>query len=140
MEHESESEVASIEAKIVHDADALDKCGPLGVIRHIWKMTNMLENHPLTEISDLSNLEKHLESRRVNLQTDFAKKIAKDLNIFAVLFFVNKDHALKQMKEISRLAWEGKTSDKIAERLVKNNKGSWFDELKKQLDTGMVEV
>ena len=94
VNHESESEVNTIEAKIVHDADALDKCGALGIVRHIWKMTNMLENRKLMGMDDLNKLETHLRSRQSHLQTETAKKLALNLNSAGNVFFENKNECL----------------------------------------------
>ena len=39
MAHDGEIPAVSNEAKLVHDADTIDKLGPLGAIRHIWKIS-----------------------------------------------------------------------------------------------------
>ena len=41
VSHEDSKAPGSVEAKIVHDADVLDKLGVLGLIRHSVKSTNM---------------------------------------------------------------------------------------------------
>jgi HD superfamily phosphodiesterase len=130
--HETASKSSNLEAKIVHDADVIDKCGSLGVIRHIWKMTNMLEGGMLNNASDLKKLETHLKQRKASLYTKTAVKIAKNLNRGNVLFFKNKKVAFELMKIISSLAWKGKTSDVIAKTIIIKNNTSNFSKLLKQ--------
>jgi len=134
VSHESESEVKSVEAKIVHDADALDKCGALGIVRHIWKMTNMLENRKLMGTHDLRKLEVHLMNRQSHLQTKTAIKIAENLNKAGNVFFDNKKEAIRLMEEISDRASQGETSDKIVDWLAKNEKKDWVEILEYQID------
>jgi len=38
--HEGITNPKTLEAKVVHDADVLEKLGFLGIIRHTWKLTN----------------------------------------------------------------------------------------------------
>lgn len=131
--HESEGKSSSIEAKIVHDADIIDKSGSLGVIRHIWKMTNMLENRVLDNKKDLNKLRSHLQKRRLSLYTETAQSIVKKLNKNIDLFFAYEKQSLNTLKEISKLAYKGKTSDSIARKLIKNEKNNFSKLLKQQL-------
>jgi HD superfamily phosphodiesterase len=64
------------EAKIVHDADTLDKMGPLGVIRETWKRSQM----GWTSDEIVKHLKEHINKRFNNLYTEKAKIIAKKLN------------------------------------------------------------
>ena len=91
----------SLEAKIVHDADVVDKSGMLGVVRHVWKMTNLLENRILSREDDLKSLRNHLKERQVKLFTDTARALVKDLNASWDLFFGDKAFALRTMAWIS---------------------------------------
>ena len=72
--HDGIIEAESKEAQIVHDADTLDKGGPLGIIRHTWKLVHLNPNITLNEI--LAILPKHLSERKENLHTKTAKNIA----------------------------------------------------------------
>lgn len=134
VSHESENEVKTIEARIVHDADALDKCGALGIVRHIWKMTNMLEDRKLTGEDDLKKLETHLVNRQTHLQTETAKVLAGSLNKAGNVFFENKDEAMRLMEEISGRAKQGDTSDKIVSWLTKNENEDWVNILEHQIN------
>jgi uncharacterized protein len=74
--HEDEKIAKTKEAMIVHDADALDKMGSLGIIRHTWK----LANEGLNSEDICRTLEKHLKKRKRSLYTKTARNIAKELN------------------------------------------------------------
>lgn len=134
--HESNGMKLSTEAAIVHDADAVDKCGALGVVRHIWKMTNMLENRVLTSKADLEKLKKHLRERQTNLLTDTANKLVADLNKQGNLFFSDEVKALKMMKRVSSLAFKGMTTDKIIKEITKPEEQAdlWKNVLNEQLE------
>lgn len=116
--HENGQFVLPIEAKIVHDADVVDKSGMLGVIRHIWKMTNMLEKRILSSQTDLGLLAAHLETRKLNLFTETAKKLVREIDAARDVFIKDVNFSLEILPIISKLAMEGKTSDLIAEWLV----------------------
>lgn len=130
--HESAGKTSSIESKIVHDADVIDKSGVLGVIRHIWKMTNMLESRVLDKKRDLKILQRHLANRQANLYTSTAIDLVKKLNIKQKDFFDRVDF-LDIMKYISTKAMMGWTSDKIARHLI-TKKVSISHSLSEQLD------
>jgi len=134
VSHESEDEVKSLEAKIVHDADALDKCGALGIVRHIWKMTNLLESRVLDGEKDLKVLENHLLNRQTHLQTETAKKLAEVLNRDGNEFFADRKEAIRLMEEISDQAWEGTISDNIVSWLMQNEKRKWVNALDRQIN------
>lgn len=133
VQHESGNKGISTEAKIVHDADVVDKSGMLGVIRHIWKMTNMLENRVLDSATDLNKLGTHLNKRQEQLFTKTAKRLIEKLNTQRDTFFDNKNNSLKWMKFISQKAMIGMTSDKIARQLYMKSKLKIFKHLKEQL-------
>lgn len=115
--HESAGKSSSIESAIVHDADVIDKSGILGVIRHIWKMTNMLESRILDKKGDLKKLQKHLANRQAKLYTSTAINLVKKLNKKQNVFFSRTD-SFDLMKFISTKAMIGWTSDKIARNLI----------------------
>lgn len=114
--HET-SQTQTIEAQIVHDADVIDKSGMLGVIRHIWKMTNMIENRILTTTQDFEKLRQDIESRQQKLFTYTGQQLFKKLQRGQQLFFENPQ-ALEIMKEISVSAQSGVISDDIAQHLI----------------------
>jgi HD superfamily phosphodiesterase len=123
----------SLEAKIVHDADVVDKSGMLGVVRHVWKMTNLLENRILNKEDDLKRLKDHLSERQVKLFTNSAKDLAKELNKSRDGFFKDEAFALRTMAWISEQANQGVISDEIAERLARESRHESARVLKDQL-------
>lgn len=134
VQHETDNKDISIESKIVHDADVIDKCGMLGVIRHIWKMTNMLENRVLDSRIDLNKLRTHLNKRQEQLFTKTAKQFVRKLNTQRDRFFDERNNnPLKWMNYISQKAMIGMTSDKIAKELCVKAKPRMFKLLRKQL-------
>lgn len=137
--HESGSKFLSIEAKIVHDADVIDKSGSLGVIRHVWKMTNMIEGRIIETKADLDNLQKHLNKRGASLYTISAKRIVNKLNAERSGFFKSEKDALALIKLISSMAINGKASDKIAKFVIKNHKNSFSKLLLVQLSCGYLK-
>jgi hypothetical protein len=66
---------ATIEAKIVHDADTLDKLGPLGAIRHAWKLSVDLERLR-TAGELLAFIPGHLAERAGHLHLPAARDLA----------------------------------------------------------------
>ena len=132
--HESGGDSLSLEARIVHDADVLDKGGLLGVVRHIWKMTNMLENRILGGEHDLKKLENHLTQRQNRLYTQTARRLANHLRGSVDLFFRDRRFALETMTWVSRLATRGIITEKVAEQLVSRSDHPSLGRLKDQLE------
>lgn len=137
--HENGGKFLSIEAKIVHDADVIDKSGPLGVIRHVWKMTNMIEGRIIETKADLDNLQKHLNKREVSLYTVSAKRMVNKLNVERSGFFKSEKEALALIKLISLMTIKDKTSDEIAKFIIKNYKNSFSKLLLVQLSCGYLK-
>lgn len=134
INHESGDELSSIEGKIVHDSDVLDKSGMLGVIRHAWKTTNLIKKRLLSGSDDLNYLESHLKTREGKLFTKSAIKLASKINASRNAFFADHEFAEKILEVVSSLAMEGKTSDQIANRLVKKYQHPCLSSLKSQLN------
>ena len=132
--HESGGDFLSLEAKLVHDADVLDKGGLLGVVRHIWKMTNMLERRILEDEQDLEKLENHLVARQDRLYTNAAIRLANYLRGSLDDFFRERRFALETMIWISQQSAQDIISDKIAETLASRNDHSCMGGLKSQLE------
>src|SRR3989344_4148631 len=72
--HEGTSDPKTLEAKVVHDADVLEKMGLLGIIRHTWKTTNQkkLDPRAITK-KDVREILDHIAWRRGRLQTPLAR-------------------------------------------------------------------
>jgi uncharacterized protein len=115
--HEGAGVAVSIEAKIVHDADALDKMGLLGVIRHTWKIVNLIDEYASVE-EVFWLLQKHLKARKEKLYTPTARKLVRKLNGSLYQFFENKTKAIKTLEKVMKLAKSGITSDAIAKELL----------------------
>lgn len=136
--HESGGGV-SIESRIVHDADVIDKSGMLGVIRHIWKMTNMIHNRIVKTEKDLDELREHLLFRSSKISTKTAKPLIEFLNSSQNEFFKYK-HCKQIFENISKLSSEGMISDNIALQLISQYKSlSFINLLKKQLEVSYLE-
>lgn len=131
--HEKSGKSSNIEAKIVHDADVIDKSGPLGIIRHVWKMTNLLEDRVLSNSNDLRKLNRHLKQRVSSLYTKTAIKIVGNLNKGKVIFYSNNEKTVKLMNTISLLARKGKTSDIIAKNIILNKRNNFSKLLQQQI-------
>ena len=131
--HETGGENLTLEARIVHDADVLDKSGMLGVVRHIWKMTYMLKKRTLTEKNDLKELEDHLKEREERLFTKTAVNMGKALNQPRELFFRDQEFAMKTMTWISNLDQQGVLCEHVAEMLVNESSHPSLARLRDQL-------
>lgn len=115
--HEGTEDAISTEAKIVHDADALDKMGLLGVIRHTWKIVNLIQpDASAKEVYVL--LQKHLQARKEKLYTATARKLVRKLNESLAQFFIDEGKAVRRLESIMQLARAGITSDNIAKGLL----------------------
>src|SRR5712691_11453177 len=115
--HEGVGEAASLEAKIVHDADVLDKMGLLGIIRHTWKVVNLIQPDASAD-EVFSILQKHLKKRREKLYTATAKRLVRALNEVQRQFFEDRTKAIEMLETIMQLAKDGTISDKIARELL----------------------
>ncbi len=90
--HDGRIPAKTMEAKIVHDADTLEKTGPLGLIRETWKRAQIGWN---TE-RIINHLRVHIKKRESKLYTLEARKKAKELNKILKPFF---EIISKQLKE-----------------------------------------
>jgi uncharacterized protein len=115
--HEGAGDAVSIEAKIVHDADALDKMGLLGAIRHTWKIVNLIEPDASAK-RVYALLQSHLRARQERLYTETARKLVRKLNESLQQFFADEGKAIKMLERIMQLAKAGTTSDDIAKGLL----------------------
>jgi uncharacterized protein len=129
--HDGEIEAKSLEAKVVHDADTVDKMGPLGIIRQDWKMANV-DYHQYTIDDLIGFLPEHLQERRNNLYLDSAIAVADRYAIAVDSFFRNEDNARYVLKEICDLAKEGVPTEVAVERI--RRKGLFEMEFRNALD------
>ena len=128
--HEGTENPKSLEAKIVHDADVIEKLGILGIIRHTWKMTNSNEINPeLIKDKDVKKVLSHIKWRNKKLQTPIAKKIARYLKVP-----ITNKKAKIIVSLVSNQAINGVITEKIALLLKKHLNRKQNEKLKEQLD------
>lgn len=136
--HEKGGRRLSLEAEIIHDADVIDKSGVLGVIRQVWKMTNLIDNKVLQSKSDLDRLKKHLTTRQRNTYTNTGRRLLELMTSSQNDFFSDEKLAHEMIHEISILAHMGRTSDNIAKELIALD-NPVFSKLQEQLDCAYLE-
>jgi len=90
--HDGRITATTMEARIVHDADTLEKMGPLGIIRETWKKTNAGWNSEKI----IEHLKTHLKKREEKIYTLEAKEKAKQLNSIIDSFFKIIDEQMKE--------------------------------------------
>jgi HD superfamily phosphodiesterase len=127
--HEGTKTPKTLEAKIVHDSDVLEKTGILGIIRHTWKLTNTGKiNFKNITNEDVAMVIDHIKWRSKKLQTPMAKKIGKYLTIP-----ISKKTAKIIVAISSDLAFKGVVTEKIAVSLRKHLSEKENEKLKEQL-------
>jgi HD superfamily phosphodiesterase len=114
--HDGEVGATTVEAKIVHDADTIDKMGPLGVIRHAWKMANLADIR-YNALDLLEMLPDHLAERQGKLYFESSRKLVDKYHRAMSEFFTNREMARKIIHQVIELAREGVPSDVIIHRL-----------------------
>ncbi len=128
--HEGTVNPKTLEAKIVHDADVLEKVGLLGLIRHTWKMTNLKKiDYTLIQDKDVKKITDHIAWRSKRLQTPIAKKIAKYLAVP-----IHKEKAKIIVSLTANMAFRGIVTEKIALALRKRFSQKEYKKLREQLN------
>jgi len=116
--HDGEIEAETIEAKVVHDADTLDKMGPLGLIRHTWKLANV--DYKIYTVDELMKfIPKHLQERRDNLYLDPSIALADRFADPVQDFFKDTDNAIIVLREVCLMAKDGVPTEVAIERIRK---------------------
>jgi len=113
--HEGTSKPKSLEAKIVHDADVLEKTGMLGIIRHTWKLVNSGRISPenITR-KDTVEILNHLRWRSRKIETSLGKKIHSYLSVP-----ITVAQAEKMVSAVAKKAINGIVTEKIARSIYK---------------------
>ena len=128
--HEGTVRPKSLEAKVVHDADVLEKAGLLGIIRHTWKMTNLKKlDHKMIKDQDVKKILNHIKWRSERLQIPIAKKIERYLSIP-----IDKKKAKIIVSLTASMAFESIVTEKIAIVVRKHLDKKQNEKLKEQLD------
>lgn len=128
--HEGTVVPKTLEAKIVHDADVLEKSGILGFIRHTWKLVHLKEiNADKIDEKAVSKVVEHLKWRFNRLQTKTAKNLHKKVSSS-----LNEQETKEIIKTAAILASQGKITEEIAKALYKHLKKEQSAKLKSQID------
>ena len=134
--HEGIVKPKTLEAKIVHDTDVIEKVGLLGIIRHTWKTTNQNKLNPsAVESSDVDKIVRHILWRCKRLQTPIAKKIANYLTVP-----VSKQEAKTIVTITADMAARGIVTEKIAMAMRKHLSQKQNAKLKEQLNLGYLKL
>jgi hypothetical protein len=115
--HDGETEALTTEAKVVHDADTIDKMGPFGYIRHVWKIS-LIEDMSPSQLMDIAGL--HITDRESMLNFSFSKELVNDLNKSLDSFLSHRDLAREITELIMEQASRGTLSEKVAELILEN--------------------
>lgn len=128
--HEGIIKPKTLEAKIVHDADVLEKSGILGIIRQTWKLThlNKLKSVAITN-SEINNILAHLNWRKSRLQTEVAKKLHQSITPA-----LNKKQIKKIIQTTALMAENGAITEQIAKNIDKYLNARQKTKLKAQLN------
>jgi HD superfamily phosphodiesterase len=133
--HEGTRGPKTLEAKIIHDADTLEKAGLLGMIRHTWKMTNMDKLDPANvKDADAKKILAHVRWRAKRLQTPLARKIEKYLS-----HGMDARTAKKIVVITAPLAARAVITEKIAPQVMKHLNTAQKKRLKEQLAVGYLK-
>lgn len=114
--HDGEVPAKTIEAKIVHDADTLDKMGPLGFIRHAWKIANITDYSPkrLAE-----GVEAHLPERLQRIYLYDAREKAAGLDEELKVLLEDRELLLRLTSFVTEKSRSGIPTENIVEELVR---------------------
>jgi HD superfamily phosphodiesterase len=115
----------TIEARIVHDADTLDKLGPLGAIRHTWKLSVDPER-AWTAGELLDFLPGHLAERASHLHLEAARRLAGRYGEILARFVADRAGAMAVLEAIMGGARLGRPTEAIVAELGQTFPGSAF--------------
>ncbi len=127
--HEGIVKPKTLEAKVVHDADVLEKVGLLGIIRHTSKTTNQNKLDPFAiSETDTRKILDHIAWRRKRLQTPLARKIANYLTVY-----ISKQQVETLIGIAANLAAQSVITEKIAVSFRPHLTKSQNEKLREQL-------
>lgn len=112
--HEGVAPPKTLEAKMVHDADVLDKSGILGLIRHTWKLVHLgtISSGTISD-GDVRNICNHIAWRGSKLYSSVAKQLR------AVVSVETSDARAKDIiQAAARMAGQGFITETIAQKLM----------------------
>lgn len=131
--HDGEVPARTLEAKVVHDADTLDKMGPLGFVRHAWKIANITMYTP-AQIMWVT--ERHLPTRleKMNLPEAKERAVALERELRNVL--ADRDLLARLTSFVAERSRNGVPTEEIVAELIRAGSlsKSSLDILREQLD------
>lgn len=128
--HEGTVKPKTLEAKVVHDADVLEKSSILGIIRHTWKLVNLKKiNGDKITNKEVKEILQHLKWRRARLQITISKELSQRLDAN-----LDTDQVKKIIQKTAKLAEEAIVTEKIVTALYKQLNSNQLSILKSQLD------
>ena len=116
---------ATIEARIVHDADTLDKLGPLGAIRHAWKLS-VDPDRTWTAAELLGFIPGHLTERAGHLHLPAARDLAGRYRAALAAFAADPETAIPILVRIVAGARAGRPTEAIVAPLASEFPSSAF--------------
>ena len=108
---------ATVEARIVHDADTLDKLGPLGLIRHTWKLS-VDPDRAWTADELVAFVPAHLAARAGHLHLPTARRLAGRRQAALDAFVADPSTATAVLERIMAGARAGRPTEAIVEALA----------------------
>ncbi|MCK4948561.1 MAG: HD domain-containing protein [Thermoplasmata archaeon] len=131
--HDGEVPAKTLEAKVVHDADTLDKMGPLGFVRHVWKIANITDHDP-SNLAD--EVEKHLPTRLEKIYIPEAKERAVALERELQNLLKNRKLLVRLTSLVAEGSRTGVPTEEIVAELIRSDflPESTLDVLREQLD------
>lgn len=115
--HDGEIVAETQEAKVVHDADTIDKMGPFGFIRHVWKMS-------LVEVMTPSQLResvgKHIAERGSKIYFRESKAMVRPFNSVLNEFMEDDVTSERIIRIITENASRGVPSERVADTVLRD--------------------
>ncbi len=115
--HDGETVAETLEAKVVHDADTIDKMGPFGYIRHVWK-TSLIEDMTPRELTRF--VRGHIDERESNLYFDISRNLAGRFNSVLDEFLNDEVTSMRIVDVISKNASKGIPSERVADIVLRD--------------------
>lgn len=115
--HDGEIEAETHEAKVVHDADTIDKMGPFGFIRHVWK-TSLVEDMEMKQL--VRFVREHIARRESKLYFQRSRNLIKGFNSILDEFLSDEVTSERIAGIISDCAFKGIPSEKVADTILKD--------------------
>ncbi len=135
--HEGTSDLVSIEAQVIHDADVLEKTGILGIIRHTWKTVHSPTFKKSSSDNELATLVlNHLIWRTNRLQHAISRDISGYLTDGIDM---SPEHTIMLVSLIRPLAEQDMITEEIAKALQSSLTNTESKKLEEQLQLQYLE-